>query len=51
MNTRIIASTAFAAFATATLLGASLPAAADAEHRAKALEIIKRDFQPRGRPA
>lgn len=48
MNTRIIASTAFAAFATATLLGASLPAAADAEHRAKALEIIKRDFQPRG---
>jgi sulfur-oxidizing protein SoxX len=29
-------------------LAASLPAAADAEHRAKALAIIKKDFQPRG---
>ena len=45
MNTRkIIALTIVAAGSTV----ASLPAAADAEHRAKALEIIKRDFQPRG---
>jgi sulfur-oxidizing protein SoxX len=44
MNTKIIA----LAFASASLLGASLPAVADAEHRTKALEIIKRDFQPRG---
>jgi sulfur-oxidizing protein SoxX len=45
MNTnRIIA----LAIASAGLMTASLPAAADAEHRAKALEIIKRDFQPRG---
>jgi sulfur-oxidizing protein SoxX len=43
MNTRIVS-----AFAMAALLGASLPTFADAGHRAKALEIIKRDFQPRG---
>jgi sulfur-oxidizing protein SoxX len=29
-------------------LAATLPAQADPEHRAKAIEIIKRDFQPRG---
>ena len=33
---------------SATLLAASLPALADAEHRGKAIEVIKRDFQPRG---
>ncbi len=35
-------------FAASGLLAGSLPAAADAEHRAKALELIKRDFKPRG---
>ncbi|HZV55287.1 MAG TPA: sulfur oxidation c-type cytochrome SoxX [Rhodocyclaceae bacterium] len=45
MNTKIIP---LALAAATTLLAASLPAHADAEHRAKALEIIKRDFQPRG---
>lgn len=44
MNTKIIA----LAVASATLLGGSLPAFADADHRARALEIIKRDFKPRG---
>jgi sulfur-oxidizing protein SoxX len=44
MNTKIIA----LAVGCATLLGGSLPAFADAEHRAAALEIIKRDFKPRG---
>jgi sulfur-oxidizing protein SoxX len=32
----------------AVLFAAALPAAADAEHRAKALDIMKRDFEPRG---
>ncbi len=36
-----------AASATA-LLGTTLPAAADAEHRAKALAVMKKDFQSRG---
>ena len=36
-----------AASATA-LLGTALPAAADAEHRAKALAVMKKDFQSRG---
>jgi L-cysteine S-thiosulfotransferase len=44
MKTNIIA----LAVAGATLLGGSLPAFADADHRARALEIIKRDFKPRG---
>lgn len=44
MNTKIIA----LAVGCATLLGGSLPAFADADHRAAALEIIKRDFKPRG---
>ncbi len=44
MNTKIIA----LAVGCATLLGSSLPAFADADHRAAALEIIKRDFKPRG---
>jgi L-cysteine S-thiosulfotransferase len=44
MNTKTIA----LAVGCATLLGSSLPAFADAEHRAAALEIIKRDFKPRG---
>lgn len=35
------------AVAAATLTS-SLPALADADHRARALEIIKRDFKPRG---
>jgi sulfur-oxidizing protein SoxX len=44
MNTKVIS----VVIATASLLACSLPAFADAEHRARALEIIKRDFQPRG---
>jgi L-cysteine S-thiosulfotransferase len=44
MHTKIIA----LAIASATLPGSSLPAFADADHRAAALEIIKRDFKPRG---
>jgi sulfur-oxidizing protein SoxX len=44
MNTKIIA----LAVAGTALLGSSLPAIADADHRARALEIIKRDFKPRG---
>jgi L-cysteine S-thiosulfotransferase len=44
MTTKIIA----LAVAGTTLLGSSLPAFADADHRARALEIIKRDFKPRG---
>jgi L-cysteine S-thiosulfotransferase len=44
MNTKIIA----LAIASATFASISLPAFADAEHRARALEIIKRDFKPRG---
>ena len=44
MNTKIIA----LAVAGATFAGTSLPAFADADHRARALEIIKRDFKPRG---
>jgi sulfur-oxidizing protein SoxX len=34
--------------AAATLVGVALPAAADADHRAKALAVIKKDFEPRG---
>lgn len=44
MNTKSIA----LAIAAGTLLISSLPAVADAEHRAKALELFKRDFEPRG---
>jgi sulfur-oxidizing protein SoxX len=44
MNTKLIA----LAIAGATIAGASLPVLADADHRARALEIIKRDFKPRG---
>ena len=43
-----IKKTILLAAATAALLGAALPAAADAEHRAQALAIMKKDFQPRG---
>jgi len=45
MNTNKIIALAVAGTA---LLGGSLPALADADHRARALEIIKRDFKPRG---
>jgi len=44
MNAKIIP----LAIAAAGLLAASLPVLADAEHRGKAIEVIKRDFQPRG---
>ena len=47
MNTKF-ARFASLAVVSSGLATAGLPAAADAEHRAKALEIIKRDFQPRG---
>lgn len=36
------------AIAMATPLMISLPAAADGDHRAKAISVIKKDFQPRG---
>jgi L-cysteine S-thiosulfotransferase len=44
----IIKKTIVLAVFTTALLGIALPAAADAEHRAKALAVIKKDFQPRG---
>lgn len=44
MSTKIILLGA----AAVTILGTALPAAADADHRAKALAVIKKDFEPRG---
>jgi sulfur-oxidizing protein SoxX len=44
MNTKAIS----LAVAAATFASIALPAFADADHRARALEIIKRDFKPRG---
>lgn len=44
MSTKIILLGA----AATVLSGATLPAAADADHRAKALAVIKKDFEPRG---
>jgi sulfur-oxidizing protein SoxX len=48
MNTKSISRAAAMSLAAATLAGVSLPVFADAEHRVRALEIIKRDFKPRG---